>query len=93
MGLEATILRRWNRRDVLAVLVVGVTVAFVTGTTVLVVAATTQTTDVAGEFDRVGDVAVVVLGWSAAATAGRRSPNPLRPIRSRAASPKGTSRH
>lgn len=92
MGLEATILRRWNRRDVLAALVV-VTVAFVTGTTVLVVAATTQTTDVAGEFDRVGDVAVVVLGWSAAATAGRRSPNPLRPIRSRAASPKGTSRH
>jgi len=70
MGLRARIVRRWNRRDVVAVLVIGVTVAFVTGTTLLVVAATTQTTDVAREFDRVGDVGVVESVDEARARAG-----------------------
>jgi ABC-type antimicrobial peptide transport system permease subunit len=59
MGLRATIVRRWTRRDVFAVLVIGLTVAFVTGTAVIVGAATAQTTDVAREFDRTGSVTYV----------------------------------
>jgi len=70
MGLRARIVRRWNRRDVVAVLVIGVTVAFVTGTTLLVIAATSQTTDVAREFDRVGDVTTVASMDEATERAG-----------------------
>jgi ABC-type lipoprotein release transport system permease subunit len=59
MGVRNAILRRWNRRDVLAVLVIGVTVAFLTGTTLVVVAAATGTTDVARGYDSAGTVAYV----------------------------------
>ncbi|MFT4964959.1 MAG: hypothetical protein ACI9PP_002248, partial [Halobacteriales archaeon] len=56
MDVRKAILRRWNRRDVFAVLVIGVTIAFLTGTTLVVVAATTGTTDVARKFDSEGAV-------------------------------------
>jgi hypothetical protein len=50
MGYRRALLRRWSRRDRLAVLVVAVTVAFLTGTTVLLLAAGAQTTAIAAQF-------------------------------------------
>jgi len=47
-------LTRWSRRDRLAVLVIAVTVAFLVGTGLLVVAAGDQTAAIAGEYETAG---------------------------------------
>ncbi|MCO8245566.1 FtsX-like permease family protein [Haladaptatus sp. AB643] len=54
MGYRRLLLTRWTRRDALAVLVVIVTVAFLTGVTLVVLAAGTQTTSIAKEYDAGG---------------------------------------
>ena len=54
MGYRSILLTRWSRRDWLAILVVAVTVAFLTGTTLLLVATGAQTTAIAAEFDAPG---------------------------------------
>lgn len=51
MGYQQALLRRWSRRDRLAVLVIAVTVAFPTGATVLLFAVGAQTASVAAKFD------------------------------------------
>ena len=58
MTYRHALLTRWSRRDRLAVLVVGVTVAFLVGTTLLVFAAGTQTAAIAAQFDSPGSVTV-----------------------------------
>ncbi len=50
MSYRRLLLTRWTRRDALAVLVVIVTVAFLTGVTLVVLAAGTQTTSIAKEY-------------------------------------------
>ncbi len=60
MGYRQALLRRWSRRDRLAVLVIAVTVAFLTGATVLLFAVGAQTASVAAEFDSLGSVKYVV---------------------------------
>lgn len=54
MGYRRHLLRRWSRRDALAVLVVVVAVAFLTGTTLVVLAAGAQTTSMAKEYTTEG---------------------------------------
>ena len=54
MGYRRLLVTRWTRRDALAVLVVVVTVAFLTGVTLVVLAAGTQTTSIAKEYDAGG---------------------------------------
>ncbi len=54
MTYRRVLLTRWSRRDRLAVLVVAVTVAFLVGTALLVVAAGDQTATIAGEFGTTG---------------------------------------
>ncbi|WP_266080505.1 FtsX-like permease family protein [Haladaptatus caseinilyticus] len=54
MGYRRHLLTRWSRRDALAVLVVVVTVAFITGVTLVVLAAGSQTTSIAKEYDAGG---------------------------------------
>lgn len=56
MSYRRALLTRWSRRDRLAVLVVGVTVAFLVGTTLLVFAAGAQTATIAAQFDSPGSV-------------------------------------
>jgi hypothetical protein len=50
MGYKRVLLLRWSRRDRLTVLVVAVTVASLVGSGLLLTAAGTQTTTIAGEF-------------------------------------------
>ena len=50
MGYRRALLTRWSRRDKLAVLVIAVTLAFLTGTTLVVAAVSTQTTTIAQEY-------------------------------------------
>ncbi|MEF8825475.1 MAG: FtsX-like permease family protein [Haloarculaceae archaeon] len=54
MGYRSLLLTRWSRRDWLAILVVAVTVAFLTGTTLLLIAAGDQTAQVASNRDSPG---------------------------------------
>ncbi|WP_049972835.1 FtsX-like permease family protein [Haladaptatus cibarius] len=54
MGYQRLLLTRWSRRDALAIFVVVVTVAFLTGATLVVLAAGTQTTTLAEEYDAGG---------------------------------------
>jgi len=55
LGYRSLLLTRWSSRDWLAVLVVGVTVAFLTGTALLLGATSAQTTAIAAEFDSPGN--------------------------------------
>lgn len=50
MGYKRALLLRWSRRDRLTVLVVAVTVAFLVGSGLLLIAAGTQTSTIASEF-------------------------------------------
>jgi ABC-type antimicrobial peptide transport system permease subunit len=50
MSYYSTLLRRWSRRDRLAIVIVAVSVAFLIGTVVLVTAAGTQVTAIASNF-------------------------------------------
>ncbi|ODR79821.1 hypothetical protein BG842_03230 [Haladaptatus sp. W1] len=50
MGYRRALLTRWSRRDKLAILVIAVTVGFLTGTTIVVAAVSTQTTSIAAEY-------------------------------------------
>ncbi len=54
MGYRRSVLTRWSHRDKLAILVITVTVAFLTGTTLVLTAAGTQTTTIAEEYDTDG---------------------------------------
>ena len=54
MNYRRVLLTRWSRRDRLAILVVAVTIAFLVGTALLVVAAGDQTAAIAGEFGTSG---------------------------------------
>jgi ABC-type lipoprotein release transport system permease subunit len=56
MTYRRALLGRWSRRDWLAVLVVGVAVGFLVGTALVVTAAETQTTAIAGEYTTAGTV-------------------------------------
>lgn len=56
MGYRQALVLRWSRRDRLAVLVVAVTIAFLTGVTLLGLAMAGQTTAIAAEFDSPGTV-------------------------------------
>ena len=56
MTYRRALLGRWSRRDWLAVLVVGVAVGFLVGTVLVVTAAETQTTTIAGEYTTAGTV-------------------------------------
>lgn len=51
MGYRRTLLVRWNHRDRLAALVVAVTVAFLVGTVLVVLAVGAQTAAIANQFD------------------------------------------
>lgn len=51
MGLRGALLRRWSRQDWLAVLVVGLAVAFLTGVGLVVFATSAETAALASEFD------------------------------------------
>lgn len=66
MGYKASLIRRWTRRDRLAVVVVAVTVAFFTGATLVTAAAARQTTQIAAGYSPVG---YVVPGRGAATVA------------------------
>jgi len=55
LGYRGILLTRWSRRDWLAILVVAVTVAFLTGTTILLGATGAQTAAIAAEYDSPGD--------------------------------------
>jgi ABC-type lipoprotein release transport system permease subunit len=68
MSYRRALLTRWSRRDRLAVLVVAVTVAFLVGTTLLVLAAGTQTATIAAQFDSPGSVIVHESPAAAAAS-------------------------
>jgi len=57
MGYRSALLLRWSRRDRLAVVVVATAVAFLTGATLLGVAAGEQTRDLAVEYAADGEVA------------------------------------
>lgn len=59
MSYRQAILFRWSRRDRLAVLVIAVTVAFLVGTALLIVAGSAQTTALASEFDATGTATFV----------------------------------
>ena len=50
MGYRRSILVRWSHRDKLAILVIAVTVAFLTGTTIVLTAAGNQTTAIANDY-------------------------------------------
>lgn len=50
MGYRRSVLLRWSHRDRLAILVIAVTVAFLTGTTLVLTAAGTQTTTIAEDY-------------------------------------------
>jgi ABC-type lipoprotein release transport system permease subunit len=54
MGYRRALLVRWSRRDRLAVLVVALTVAFLTGTALVVLAVGTSTAGIAADLDGVG---------------------------------------
>ncbi|MFB6227412.1 MAG: FtsX-like permease family protein [Halobacteriales archaeon] len=54
MTYRRVLVTRWSRRDRLAVLVVAVTVAFLVGTSLLVVAAGDQAAAIAGEYETAG---------------------------------------
>ncbi|RRJ29464.1 ABC transporter permease [Halocatena pleomorpha] len=57
MGYRRTLLTRWSRRDKLAILVIAVTIAFLTGTALVVAAVSTQTTSIAQEYGTDGTAA------------------------------------
>ncbi|QLD87085.1 FtsX-like permease family protein [Natronomonas halophila] len=59
MSYRQAILFRWSRRDRLAVLVIAVTVAFLVGTALLIVAGGAQTAALASEFDATGTATFV----------------------------------
>jgi len=54
VGYRRSLLARWSRRDRLAVAVVALTVAFLTGATLLLFAAGAQTTAIAAGYDSTG---------------------------------------
>lgn len=56
MGYRQALALRWSRRDRLAVLVIAVTIAFLTGVTLLGLAMAGQTTAIAADFDSPGTV-------------------------------------
>lgn len=56
MGYRSALVRRWTRRDRLAIIVIAVTVAFFTGTTLVVSAAAAHTSQLAAEFGPLGYV-------------------------------------
>lgn len=56
MRYRQALLTRWTRRDRLAVLLIAVTVAFLTGTVLVIVAMGAQTAAIAGEYDATGSV-------------------------------------
>lgn len=56
MGYRRALVLRWSRRDRLAALVVALSVAFLVGTTLVVLAAGTQTAGMAAEFGSTGHV-------------------------------------
>lgn len=68
MSYRRALLTRWSRRDRLAVLVVAVTVAFLVGTTLLVLAAGAQTASIAAQFDSPGSVTAHALPDAARAS-------------------------
>ena len=70
----APLLRRWSRRDRLAILLIAITVAFLVSTTIVLVATGAATTDVAAEFGSVGHVSTHQSTQAATAHAG---PNAL----------------
>ncbi|WP_101297147.1 FtsX-like permease family protein [Halegenticoccus soli] len=70
MGYRRSILFRWSRRDRLAVLVIAATVAFLTGTTLVVFAAGAQTSAIAEEYDSDGTVTRYASVEEARAAAG-----------------------
>lgn len=47
MGYRHILITRWSRRDILAIVVIAVTIGFLTGTTLIITAASTQTTTIA----------------------------------------------
>jgi ABC-type lipoprotein release transport system permease subunit len=59
VSYRQAILFRWSQRDRLAVLVIAVTVAFLVGTALLIVAGGAQTTALASEFDATGTATFV----------------------------------
>ena len=69
----APLLRRWSRRDRLAILLIAITVAFLVGTTIVLVATGAATTEVAAEFGSVGHVSTHESVQTAAAHAGPNS--------------------
>lgn len=56
MTYRTLVVRRWSRRDRLGVLVIALTVAFVTGSVVVLLGAGTQATAIAAQFDTGGVV-------------------------------------
>jgi ABC-type lipoprotein release transport system permease subunit len=70
MTYRRVLLGRWSRRDWLAVAVVAVAVAFLVGTVLVVTAAETQTTAIAGEYAAVGTVTTHFSLAEAEAAAG-----------------------
>lgn len=59
MSYRRALIIRWSRRDRLAALVVAITVGFLVGTALLVVAGGAQTTAIAAGFDSPGEATVV----------------------------------
>jgi ABC-type lipoprotein release transport system permease subunit len=72
MTYRRILLSRWSRRDWLAVLVIAVAVAFLVGTVLVVTAAETQTTAIAGEYTT---TATVTTHDSVAAAREAAGPN------------------
>lgn len=70
MGYRRTLLGRWSVRDRLAVLVMGLTVAFLVGSVLLVFAAGGQATAIAAEFESPGSA----TAYPPHATARKRAP-------------------
>jgi ABC-type lipoprotein release transport system permease subunit len=70
VSYRATLLRRWSRRDVLAVLVVAASVAFLTGAGLVATAATGELEGVAAEFETPASAQVYDDPAAARAAAG-----------------------
>lgn len=82
MGFRGIVLRRWSRRDRLAVFVVAVTVAFLTGTTLLVLATGTQTAGIAAQFESPGSAIYYDDPATARAAASDSSESVVLPVAS-----------
>jgi ABC-type lipoprotein release transport system permease subunit len=70
MTYRTLVVRRWSRRDRLGVLVIALTIAFLTGSVVVLLAAGTQATAIAAQFDTGGTVTSYDDG-----TAGGQAPD------------------